>query len=63
LASAAGLRVCSYTSPHIFHYNERIKIDGQPVADAILCETFERIDQARGELPLTYFEFGTLAAR
>lgn len=62
LASAAGLRVCSYTSPHIFHYNERIKIDGQPVADTILCETFERIDQARGELPLTYFEFGTLAA-
>lgn len=62
LASAAGLRVCSYTSPHIFHYNERIKIDGQPVAGTVLCETFERIDQARGELPLTYFEFGTLAA-
>jgi len=62
LAGAAGLNVCSYTSPHIFHYNERIKIDGQPVADAVLCETFERIDQARGELPLTYFEFGTLAA-
>ena len=62
LASAASLRVCSYSSPHIFHYNERIKIDGQPVVDAVLCETFERIDQARGELPLTYFEFGTLAA-
>ncbi len=62
LAKAAGLKVCSYTSPHIFRYNERIKIDGQPVDDAVLCESFERIDQARGELPLTYFEFGTLAA-
>jgi len=62
LAKAAGLSVCSYSSPHIFHYNERIKIDGRPVADAVLCEAFERIDQARGELPLTYFEFGTLAA-
>jgi dihydrofolate synthase/folylpolyglutamate synthase len=62
LAKAAGLKVCSYTSPHLFRYNERIKVDGQPVADAVLCETFERIDQARGELPLTYFEFGTLAA-
>ncbi len=62
LVKAAGLSVCSYSSPHIFHYNERIKIDGQAVADAVLCEAFERIDQARGELPLTYFEFGTLAA-
>ncbi len=62
LAKAAGLKVCSYTSPHIFRYNERIKINGQPVDDAVLCEAFERIDQARGELALTYFEFGTLAA-
>jgi len=62
LSKVAGLKVCSYTSPHIFRYNERIKIDGQPVDDAVLCESFERIDRARGELPLTYFEFGTLAA-
>jgi len=62
LAKVAGLKVCSYTSPHIFHYNERIKVDGRPVADVILCKSFERIDQARGELALTYFEFGTLAA-
>jgi len=62
LAKTADLKVCSYTSPHIFHYNERIRINGQPVDDAILCETFERIDQARGDVTLTYFEFGTLAA-
>ncbi len=62
MAMAAGLNVCSYTSPHIFKYNERIKINGQAVADDVLCEAFERIDQARGDSPLTYFEFGTLAA-
>jgi len=62
IAMAAGLNVCSYTSPHIFRYNERIKINGHAVDDDDLCEAFERIDQARGELQLTYFEFGTLAA-
>lgn len=67
MALALGLKVCSYTSPHIFRYNERIKIDAQPVDDMVLCEAFERIDQARvddvhGDTALTYFEFGTLAA-
>ena len=62
LAIAAGLKVGSYTSPHLFEYNERIKLNRQPVADAVLCEIFDSIDKARGELPLTYFEFGTLAA-
>ncbi len=59
---AAGYRVGSYTSPHLFAYNERIKLDGKPVSDAQLCEAFERVDQCRGEVSLTYFEFGTLAA-
>jgi len=62
VAKAAGLTVCSYTSPHIFQYNERIKINGSAIEDAVLCEAFERIDQARGDVSLTYFEFGTLAA-
>lgn len=59
---AAGLRVGAYTSPHILRYNERIQIDGIGVDDASICEAFERIDQARGETSLTFFEFGTLAA-
>ncbi len=59
---AAGYRVGCYTSPHLLHYNERIRLNGEPVDDALLCESFERIDQARGETSLTYFEFGTLAA-
>jgi dihydrofolate synthase/folylpolyglutamate synthase len=62
IAMAAGLKVCSYTSPHIFHYNERIKINAQPVDNTALCAAFDRIDQARGDSELTYFEFGTLAA-
>ncbi len=58
----SGFRVGSYTSPHLLRYNERIRIDLQPVSDAALCQAFEQIDQARGDIALTYFEFGTLAA-
>jgi dihydrofolate synthase/folylpolyglutamate synthase len=59
---AAGYRVGCYTSPHLLRYNERVRIDGKPVDDMRLCAAFERIDHARGEISLTYFEFGTLAA-
>ncbi|MEO8779526.1 MAG: bifunctional tetrahydrofolate synthase/dihydrofolate synthase, partial [Rhodanobacter sp.] len=62
MLAAAGRRVGAFTSPHLFLYNERIRIDGAEVEDAALIEAFERIELARGELPLTYFEFGTLAA-
>lgn len=58
----AGFTVASYTSPHLLHYNERIKINLQPVSDQLLCYAFDRIDQAREDIQLTYFEFGTLAA-
>ncbi len=59
---AAGYRVGSYTSPHLYRYNERICIDGLAVEDDPLIQAFERIDKTRGETSLTYFEFGTLAA-
>lgn len=59
---AQGYRVGAYTSPHILKYNERIKIDGQPVADEIICQAFERIESVRQTVSLSYFEFGTLAA-
>ncbi len=59
---AYGLRCGSYTSPHILRYNERIRIDGTAVEDERLIEAFDAIDQARGDTPLTYFEFGALAA-
>lgn len=59
---AAGYRVGRYLSPHLRCYNERIAIDGVDASDDAICRAFIAIDAARGELPLTYFEFGTLAA-
>ncbi|HEY0635152.1 MAG TPA: bifunctional tetrahydrofolate synthase/dihydrofolate synthase [Gammaproteobacteria bacterium] len=59
---AAGYRVGTYTSPHLLRYNERIRINGEMIDDESLCAAFERVDEARGEVSLTYFEFGTLAA-
>lgn len=59
---AAGGNPGLYTSPHLVHYNERIRIGDRPVADAALIRSFERVESARAGVPLTYFEFGTLAA-
>ena len=59
---ASGYRVGTYTSPHLIRYNERICIDGIQVTDEQLCRSFDRIDRARKDISLTYFEFGTLAA-
>lgn len=58
----AGYRVGLYTSPHLLHYAERVSVDGKPITDADLCAAFVEIEIARGDIPLTYFEFGTLAA-
>ena len=58
----SGYRVASYTSPHLLRYNERIKYALEPVADKALCEAFAQVENARGEIALTYFEYGTLAA-
>jgi len=60
--AAAGYRVGSYTSPHILKYNERIKIAGESVTNEAICEAFTRIEAVRGDISLSYFEFGTLAA-
>jgi dihydrofolate synthase/folylpolyglutamate synthase len=58
----AGYRVGTYTSPHILEYNERVRLQGEDADDATLVRSFERVEAARGSTPLTYFEFGTLAA-
>ncbi len=57
-----GYQTGTYTSPHIHHYCERININGQPVAESLVCDAFAAIDATRGDISLTYFEFGTLAA-
>ena len=59
---AQGYKVGAYSSPNIIRYNERIKIDGEPVSDALICAAFERIEAVRRNISLSYFEFGTLAA-
>jgi dihydrofolate synthase/folylpolyglutamate synthase len=59
---AAGYRVGCYTSPHLLDYNERVRIAKQPASDTELCDSFAQIEKVRGDIPLTYFEFGTLAA-
>jgi dihydrofolate synthase / folylpolyglutamate synthase len=62
LAAQGYHRVCAYTSPHLLRYNERVRVGGQEATDAELCAAFERVEAVRGEVPLSYFEFGTLAA-
>jgi dihydrofolate synthase/folylpolyglutamate synthase len=109
IARAAGLKVGTYTSPHLLRYNERVRIEGREASDEELAAAFEAVEAARfsllppgegaqradeggripfprndaasgkstpssvaarhllpvGEgkaIPLTYFEFGTLAA-
>jgi len=62
LLRAQGLKVGVYSSPHLLRYNERVLIDGREASDEQLCEAFAAIEAARGDVSLTYFEMGTLAA-
>jgi dihydrofolate synthase / folylpolyglutamate synthase len=65
IARTSGWRVGAYTSPHLLRYNERVRIDSEEVGDDELVAAFEAVERARIEnetAPLTYFEFGTLAA-
>ena len=59
---SAGYRTGLYSSPHLLRYNERVRVAGREADDAALCAAFEAVERARGAVPLTYFEFGTLAA-
>jgi dihydrofolate synthase/folylpolyglutamate synthase len=58
----AGYDVALYTSPHIERYNERVRFKGEEAGDEALVKAFEHVEKARGDVPLTYFEYGTLAA-
>jgi dihydrofolate synthase/folylpolyglutamate synthase len=59
---AGGYRVGAYTSPHLLRYNERVRIDAADATDDALLEAFAAVESVRLTTPLTYFEFGTLAA-
>ncbi len=60
----AGYKVGCYTSPHLLRYNERVRIARAEADDAALARAFAVVEAARArvDVPLTYFEFGTLAA-
>jgi len=62
ILAAAGYRVGTFTSPHLRDYRERIRIHDRLVSAAELVSVFERIEAARGEVGLTFFEFNTVAA-
>jgi len=58
----AGYRVGRYTSPHLLRYNERVRVACSEARDEELARGFAAVERARGDVPLTYFEYGTLAA-
>ena len=62
LLRACDLHVGLFTSPHLVRYNERVQVDSLPVDDGMLLRAFERIEAARAEVSLTFFEYSTLAA-
>jgi dihydrofolate synthase/folylpolyglutamate synthase len=65
IIARAGYKAGCYTSPHLLNYNERVRVNGRPAGDDALCAAFARVETARraaGNVALTYFEFGTLAA-
>jgi dihydrofolate synthase/folylpolyglutamate synthase len=60
--STAGYQVGAYTSPHLIKFNERIRVNQQPISDELLCAALDHIERCRGQVHLTYFEMVTLAA-
>ena len=62
----AGYRTGLYTSPHLLRYNERVRVAGVEASDEALVGALNAVEDARTAnapaVPLTYFEFGTLAA-
>ncbi len=58
----SGYAIAAYTSPHLLSFNERIRINGNNIDDDSLCLAFQAIENARGEIALTFFEYTTLAA-
>ncbi len=60
IALQAGYRVGLYSKPHLVHFEERCRVNGEQVGAADLLPHFEAVEQARGDVNLTYFEFTTL---
>lgn len=59
---AAGYRVGVYSSPHLVRYTERVRIQGAELPESAHCASFALLEAGRGDISLTYFEYGTLSA-
>lgn len=62
ILQSSGLSFGATCSPHLFQYNERIRVNGKPVSDEVICASFSRIEEMRGDTFLSFFEFSALAA-
>ncbi len=60
VALAAGYRVGLHTSPHLVRFEERCRIGGKMVDASVLLPHFAAVEEARGDVSLTYFEFTLL---
>ncbi len=58
----SNLNVGLYTSPHLFRFNERIRINGYPVSDSEIINAFKEIEKVKKDTRLTYFDYATIAA-
>ncbi|MDR3478199.1 MAG: bifunctional tetrahydrofolate synthase/dihydrofolate synthase [Gammaproteobacteria bacterium] len=59
---AQGFKVGAFTSPYLFRHTEEVRINGVETTDDIFCQAFAQVEEARGDVSLTLFEFNTLAA-
>src|ERR1041384_1904 len=57
----SGYRVGLYIKPHFLDFNERARINGDMASDDALVASFDAVEDKRGDIDLTYFEFTTLA--
>ncbi|KXI30626.1 bifunctional tetrahydrofolate synthase/dihydrofolate synthase [Paraglaciecola hydrolytica] len=57
-----GKTVAVFSSPHLLDYRERVRVQGKMLSTTEHCQAFSKIEAARQDISLTYFEFGTLQA-
>lgn len=62
MAEAAGLRVHAFTSPHLYRFNERIRLAGTLIGDQALADLIARVEAVNGTQAITFFEFVGAAA-
>ena len=56
-----GLKVGTFSSPHLIRINERIKINGEPISDNLFLNSLESVKEAKGDIPLNFFQYLALA--